>query len=269
MYSLLRCPVCGKPFAVKDGSLVCPDRHTFDISRRGYVNLLTGSDASHGDNAMMTSARRAFLEAGYYENLAAAVAARVAAHAGKGAVILDEGCGEGYYTEKMCRAAAESTPAVYGFDISKEAIKAAAGRKCGATLFTASTYRVPMADAAADVVTLLFSPFCREEILRLLKKGGIFLWVVPGTDHLFSLKRAVYETPYKNAPQPTAIEGFSLIGEERLTSSITLPDAESIRALFSMTPYYYKTSEADHRRLEALTALETETDFLILTYRKN
>ena len=34
-----------------------------------------------------------------------------------------------------------------------------------------------------------------------------------------------------------------------------------------MTPYYYKTSEEGHKRLESLESLETVIEFEILVYR--
>ena len=39
---LLRCPLCGGAFSRQAGSLVCPNRHTYDIARQGYVNFVPG-----------------------------------------------------------------------------------------------------------------------------------------------------------------------------------------------------------------------------------
>ena len=37
----LLCPLCGETLERADRSYVCQNRHSFDIARQGYVNLLT------------------------------------------------------------------------------------------------------------------------------------------------------------------------------------------------------------------------------------
>ena len=41
-----------------------------------------------------------------------------------------------------------------------------------------------------------------------------------------------------------------------------------IKRLFSMTPYYYKTSAADHAKLDVLKQVETELEVCLLSYRR-
>ncbi|MEO3771540.1 putative RNA methyltransferase [Micromonospora sp. B9E7] len=75
----LRCPVCGEPLAeVTAGTaraLRCPRRHSFDIARQGYVNLLAGRAPHVGDTAEMIAARADFQAAGHYDVISAALAA--------------------------------------------------------------------------------------------------------------------------------------------------------------------------------------------------
>ena len=49
---------------------------------------------------------------------------------------------------------------------------------------------------------------------------------------------------------------------------ITVNGRENIEALFSMTPYYWKTDVEGGERLRALDVLETEIKFDFLVYRK-
>ena len=37
----LICPICEKPLRREETRLVCPENHSFDMARQGYVNLLT------------------------------------------------------------------------------------------------------------------------------------------------------------------------------------------------------------------------------------
>ena len=90
---------------------------------------------------------------------------------------------------------------------------------------------------------------------------------IPSENHLWELKTAIYDVPYKNEVKDYELEGFEFLGSQRLTKKITLDSAEEIRSLFSMTPYYYKTGVKEQERLRNLTELDVTTDFELLTYR--
>jgi 23S rRNA (guanine745-N1)-methyltransferase len=102
----------------------------------------------------------------------------------------------------------------------------------------------------------------------VLKPGGTFIMVFPDEMHLFGLKQAIYDTPYKNKPEATEIDGFTLISDEQLSYPITV-EGDMIKNLFMMTPYAYRTRESDRERLYATPSVTTEVAFRILTYRKN
>ncbi|MEU8181783.1 putative RNA methyltransferase [Micromonospora sp. NPDC049044] len=74
----LRCPVCGEPLSETTAgttrALRCPRRHSFDIARQGYVNLLAGRAPHVGDTAEMIAARADFQAAGHYDVISAALA---------------------------------------------------------------------------------------------------------------------------------------------------------------------------------------------------
>ncbi|HEV3376114.1 MAG TPA: hypothetical protein VG126_02430, partial [Thermoleophilaceae bacterium] len=72
---LLACPHCGGGLSRLDGRVACPNEHSFDIARSGYLSLLPG-DARLGsaDTADMVAARERFLEAGHFEPLAETLA---------------------------------------------------------------------------------------------------------------------------------------------------------------------------------------------------
>ena len=90
---------------------------------------------------------------------------------------------------------------------------------------------------------------------------------IPSAEHLWELKTAIYDTPYKNEVKPYELEGFEFLGSERITNEISLSTQQEIWSLFTMTPYYYKTGAAEQERLRQLTELRVTTDFELLTYR--
>ena len=112
-----------------------------------------------------------------------------------------------------------------------------------------------------------FSPFAREEFLRVLRPGGRMIYVVPGAEHLYQMKAVLYAEPYKNPVQEVAYEGFRPIGEREARGTITVP-ASQLEALFAMTPYYWKTPRDGAARLAALPELTTEIAFRFLVFEK-
>lgn len=264
------CPICGKQLYKTENSFKCEKNHTFDISKSGYVNLITkGGKKGHGDDKVMVRARRDFLSKGYYGHLKEAVTAEVIKYAEKDGVLLDSGCGEGYYTAGIYEAFKEKQGGeVFGIDVSKEALRLAA-KACPSVRFAAaSAYRLPFENNSINIITSLFAPFASEEFLRVLKAGGFFITAIPLENHLFALKKAVYETPYRNKPEDTHINGFRLVNSAEAKKKIVLQSSGDIKNLFMMTPYYYKTSAADQSKLDKLTDLTVETEFLVLSYIK-
>ena len=155
-----------------------------------------------------------------------------------------------------------------GVDISKFAVKAAAGKYKGIDFAVASLFHLPCAENSADVLTDVFAPIVPEEFFRVLKPGGVMILAVPGARHLYGMKEVLYKEPYENEEHDTAYDGFEYLGRACVQKFITVNGKENIEALFSMTPYYWKTDVEGGERLRALDVLGTEIKFDFLVYRK-
>lgn len=266
------CPVCGELLNRTEKSYVCGKRHCYDIAKSGYVNLLLPNHMNSklpGDNKLMVHARTAFLNGGYYGCLAEKLSQTAKKYLPEKGVLLDAGCGEGYYTANVWEAVKELSPEVYGIDISKNALDAAAKRIKTVQFGVGSLFRIPMQERSCDLLMTLFAPYCGEEFLRVLKDNGVMIMVIPGKTHLWELKQAVYDNPYENEVKDFALDGFELLEEIPVEDRIFLSNTEDILNLFTMTPYYYKTGVEGTKRLEALTSLETQISFEILVYKKH
>lgn len=263
------CPVCGKSLEKKENSFVCCNKHCFDISKQGYVNLLIrGGKKGHGDDKIMVNARNSFLGKGYYQHLKNTVCEEIEKHLKESACILDSGCGEGYYTKGIYDVSQKYGCEVFGIDLSKEALKFAAKSCPDISFAAASAYCLPFSDSCLDIVLCLFAPLAVSEFYRVLKNEGIFITAVPLENHLFELKKAVYDKPYKNRPENTDLNGFQLISRLECKKDIFMNCSQDVKNLFMMTPYYYKTSQKDQQKLDRIESLNVQTEFLVLAYRK-
>ena len=270
----LRCPVCQGPLLLAGPVLRCPARHSFDLAKEGYANLLPLQKkhaADPGDGKAMVRARHAFLQAGWYAPFAAALAALCAKYApqGRPARIVDAGCGEGSYDAAVCHAltAAGTTPELIGFDLAREAVRLAAKALPQAAFAVGGSFCAPVRDGWADLLLNVFSPFALDEFLRMLRPGGTLVYAVPTARHLYGLKQVLYDTPYENSVKDTEYPGFAFLEAQTVIDTITLPGAE-LQNLFAMTPYYWNTPADGAARLAACGALTTEIGFRFLVYQK-
>ena len=271
--SVWRCPICAASMQHEEHSLHCLNGHCFDLAKSGYVNLLPVQQKhtkQPGDNLQMVRARRDFLQAGYYQPFQQALCAMVVQAMPQQGILLDAGCGDGYYTKAVTEAlqAAGKAVHVYGVDISKYAVDLAAKQEKAATFAVGSVFHLPVSDHCCDGIFSLFAPYAGTEFQRVLKKHGTMILGIPGAKHLIGLKRAIYETPYENVEKPYDLEGISLVGKQTVTGTIFLPNPTAIQNLFAMTPYYYKTGQKEQERLAALETLETEISFELLQYQR-
>lgn len=271
--SSFACPVCGKTLTYNEKSYYCKNNHCFDISKKGYVNLLLSNRMNAknpGDNKLMVRSRTDFLNKGFYEPLLKALGGAVCRYAKNGDVIIDAGCGEGYYTAGVKKILKENgiEAVIAGIDISKNALGTAAKRDGEIEYAAGSVFHLPLKDSSCDMLMTVFAPYCGEEFRRVLKNGGVMVMVIPDKNHLWQLKEAVYDKPYLNEVKDTELEGFDFVEKLCVREKIQLECQKDIQDLFNMTPYCYNTSSEGRERLAALDSLETEIEFDILIYRR-
>lgn len=272
----LRCPLCHASFTANAQGLVCINRHQFDRAREGYYHLLPvqfKGSREPGDAKSQLQARRCFLRADFFASLKQLLATLLPASTTS---LLDIGCGEGYFTSAL----ADVVPgaATYGLDVSKVGIQLAAkaalhrnvndkhGLACSAlTYLVASSADLPFKDASLDVVTRIYAPSRDEELLRVLKPGGLLIVVTPGHFHWLGLRQKIY-AQVRPHPAPHSLPGFESVAAHELQYDVSIPAGPLTEALLAMTPFSWRIQ--DEVRAQVIADGLTDTcHFCVQLYR--
>lgn len=263
------CPVCRLVLDRVARTWCCANGHSFDIAKQGYCNLLLAHhkrSKAPGDSKEMLLGRRAFLDAGHYEPLANAIATALAPHLPPNATLLDCGCGEGYYAQRLRDALPIE---VFGIDIARDGVRMAAARckdNQGMEFAVASARDVPLSDGSVDAVVQVFAPSSDQQVRRLLKADGVYCAVFPGPKHLWAFKERLYDQAREHG-DPVETEGHVTLSQTRLRFELNLRCNADIRHLLAMTPLNWKGSREAKAALQAADAIDVEADFLIRVSR--
>lgn len=262
----LLCPLCGAPLCRMEHSYRCENRHSFDIARQGYVNLLPVQQKHSlhpGDTREQVLARRAFLNQGFYRPIVDALI-DAAAEFGCTGPILDVGCGEGYYSSRLADAL---NAELLGIDISKEAVRCAAGAYKNASWVCATASHLPVRDHSIQLLTSLFSLTLPEEFHRVLSKDGFFFQVLAAQDHLLGLKSIIYpELFLREKDSVPELPGFALVKSVPIRFTFTV-EGSMVQNLLCMTPHVYRISWEGAQALEQTATLTDTASCVLNIYR--
>lgn len=294
MTSILLCPVCKESLQANESnkSLSCKNNHSFDRARQGYLNLLLAhkkKSKNPGDSQAMVNARREFLNSDFYRPISDSLNQIIVDSALKiSAVelapaekenpiqILDIGCGEGYYTQRMHHSLSDHQieHKVFGLDISKDAVIAAAKRAKAeqdkeSEWLVASAIEIPLQAHSIDIATCLFTRLMPESYHKVIKENGLFICVTTGEQHLIELRHKLYNEITKAEFDPVKIMGkdFELINQQQVVYQNTLSSQQQIQDLFLMTPHNWRTKAENKKSLTSLEELEVTIDAQIHIFK--
>jgi 23S rRNA (guanine745-N1)-methyltransferase len=223
---LLVCPVrnCHLPLAKNDRRLTCALGHAFDIARSGYINLLQPQDRRSnqpGDTVAAVAARRRLHDRGVTAPLLRAIGEIIAPSAGD--IVLDAGCGDGFYLGTLAREIGFSA---HGVDISVPAIQAAARRYRESEWIVANADRfIPYADRSFSIVMSITARMNAGEFRRVLRDDGRLLIALPAPDDLIELRGSGRDRTARTIQE--FAPGFTLADQRRATTTADL-DAASV-----------------------------------------
>jgi 23S rRNA (guanine745-N1)-methyltransferase len=193
--SPLACTVrgCALPLSRRAGAVVCPRGHSFDQSRRGYLNLLQPNDRRStraGDSKTAIEARRRLLTAGVFGAVVDAFVRRAAAlDLGERPAVVDLGSGSG---EALAALASIRPVSGIGIDLSTTAAAHAANQFPALTWVVANAdRRLPLLDRSIDLVLSLHGRRSPAECSRVLDRRRFLLVAIPAADDLIELRTVV------------------------------------------------------------------------------
>jgi 23S rRNA (guanine745-N1)-methyltransferase len=245
----------------------CENRHSFDVARQGYVNLLHARIPSGtADTTPMVQARSAFLDSGAYAPLADELARTVPDAEG---LVVDAGAGPGYYLARVLDAAPAATG--LALDVSAVALRRAARAhpRLGAVVWNLWE-PWPVAECAAAVVLNVFSPRNAAEFHRVLAPGGLLVVTTPLAGHLAELGDLVLSVgDRKEERLETALGGgFDRVSRTDVVHVAPFTAAQ-VRNVVAMGPAGFHLDRGDRRaRLEAAQGRDVTLAVAVSVWRK-
>ena len=224
--SILRCPVCKKSIkSIKESSVLCENNHCFNISKKGYVNLVKNNAKTIYDKKLFES-RSKIYEYGIYDELSKEIMDIVDKYTSKknANFVLDVGCGEGYYLNQLYSdEKINSKCKLFGIDISREGISLATRYENSILWSVSDLSNLPFENGKFDNGTNHAQYQLRAGDVQDLPKvtvddGYEFLgWKVSGksdTTWKASKESFTFEDANANFYPATATEGYTTVTAE-------------------------------------------------------
>ena len=224
---MLLCPVRGCHMALmrEKRRLFCERGHSFDVARSGYINLLQPQDRRSkrpGDTPAAVAGRRRLHDRGVTRPLLQAIAETISA--GPSDVVLDAGCGDGFYLGEL---AGQTGLDGHGVDISIPAVDAAARRYPGCEWIVANAdLLLPFDDRSFSLVLSITGRMNPAEFRRVVSNDGRLLIAIPAPGDLLELRGAGRDRTARTIE--TFAENFKLIDQRAITTVADL-DADAVR----------------------------------------
>ena len=288
--TFLSCPIDGHDMKLSDKTIYCTSGHSFDISREGYINMLTSKKRFHenvGDNKEMLLSREHFLEKGYFDFLSEEINRIIIKHLRKGyedekekqhasSCVLEVGSGTAFYLKNLKteieKELLRNDFCYFGTDVSKEATKLSAKKYKDISFLVADTdFNIPFKNEVAKILLNIFSPRNSREFVRLLKNNGLLIVVIPNNNHLNELIDELgligIEKDKKEHLLTMFNELFKKV-DERDCEQKLLMDSDSVVDIVKMGPSYKYVDNRMIQKIRNMGSIKITASFNISLYTK-
>ncbi|MFN8847549.1 MAG: class I SAM-dependent methyltransferase [Bdellovibrionales bacterium] len=179
--------------------------------------------------------------------------------------LLDLACGDGYLLQKIQQKNHENIK-LYGIDMSEEELHRAQKRFTGTSVEFkyGKVQSLPYQDETFDFITchmalMLMDELetCLSEIKRVLKKGGLFVSVIPKFDNP-SAPRLIY----RNLIRPALVES----GNQDRLANLGDPRLSSQNTIANLMNGFFKTTEVKINTVEQIKTLDNAVKYYLIHY---
>lgn len=244
------CPKCLSESHIEGISLVCNENHCYDFSKKGYIHLINNyKSTKYSEN--LFKARSEVFSNGFYENVLKNIQNLIEKYAKD--VVLDIGCGEGYYIKKLKTVFPEKY--FYGLDNSKDAIELAVKEDKLNPYMVANLANLPFKDGSVSCILNILTPANYEEFFRVLGDDGYLIKTIPNTNYLREIRELIGGKEYTNSDTVKLIEENCKI-VDRITVSDTFQlTKEQAASFLKMTPLTFskEITDSDINQLREIT----------------
>lgn len=198
--AILRCPYCHEALLLKDHSLYCKNKHTFDVSKKGYLNFATSKGDAHYDHALF-EARKSMINDGLFTKIEEHIREIMVRYISskEKSTVLDAGSGEGALIARLHSSFKGYSASFFGLDLSKEAIALATSEQSEIGWFVGDLANIPLQNRSVDIILNVFSPANYAEFMRVLQPEGILIKVIPLEGHFKEVRSLSHKETYSPA----------------------------------------------------------------------
>lgn len=195
--NLLICPYCQEHLTITEYTMACHNHHSFDVSKKGYINLASTKGDDHYNHAFF-EARKTMLHDGLFLEIENNIQSLINEHtlSNKTLTLLDAGTGEGALLSSLYLKFKKVHPTFIGLDLSKEAIAMATSEEGNIGWLVGDLANIPLQNQSVDIILNLFSPANYNQFKRVLKPKGYLIKVIPQENHFREVRKAIKMEAY-------------------------------------------------------------------------
>ncbi len=237
--NILICPICNNKITLQNNSLICKNKHCFDITKKGYFTLIKKNklrnETIYDTNLYIN--RINFINNNFYDELHKLIS-KIINTKNNSQLIVDMGCGDGTHDNKILNLINNKETHIIGIDISKNGIELSSNYVNNNFIpIIADLNYLPINNKSTDIILNILSPSNEQEMKRILKEDGIIIKVTPKKEYLQELRKILNIKEYKNEQviENNIKKNYTIIDKYTINETKKL-NTKTLNNLINMTP---------------------------------
>ncbi|MGX7112495.1 methyltransferase domain-containing protein [Gemella cuniculi] len=244
------CPKCMSNAEIKNISLTCGEKHSYDFSKKGYLHLINNYRKTKYNEELFL-ARGIIFKNNFYKKVLECLGELISKYSKD--IVVDIGCGEGYYIKELKRLFPEKY--FYGLDNSKDAIELATKDDKRNPYIIANLAKLPFRSNSISCILNILTPANYNEFFRVLGDRGYLIKIIPNSNYLREIRSITKNKTYTNDDTIKLIEDNCKIVERIKIYETYQLDEYLAEQFLKMTPLTFSKdiSVDDIKNLKTIT----------------